>query len=172
MLPFRGGSSVSVEALADELIALDDIEGLTFSGGEPFMQATALVALIDRVQSRRDLSIMSYSGFTLAEIRAAAEPDQLKLLERLDLLVDGRYRANQHVTLLWRGSRNQNVHFLSDRHVHLSNSIGQITVSLDVTIDEDGSFGWAGIPPRGFRQAFERGMADRGVSHSTTGGLK
>jgi len=170
MLPFAGGSRPSIDALADELVAIDGIEGVTFSGGEPFMQAAALVALIDRIKSRRQLSFMSFTGFTLDELRAAGESAQLDLLARLDLLVDGRYRRDQHATLMWRGSRNQTVHFLSSRYSHLRNGVDQAVVSIDVTIDASGSFGWAGIPPKGLRKAIERGMADRSVSLAVIGG--
>ena len=170
MLKFRGGSPTPVEALADQLLALDGIDGVTFSGGEPFMQAPALASLIDRIRVRRDLSFMSYTGFTLDELRARGEQGQLDLLSRLDLLVDGRYRRDEHTTLLWRGSQNQQIHFLSDRHADLRSSVNHPTVSLDVTIDEDGSFHWTGISPKGFRQAIERGMRSRGVIARPTGG--
>lgn len=169
MLAFRGGSPTPVEALADQLIMLKGIDGITFSGGEPFMQASALASLVDRIRARRDLSFMSYSGFTLDEIRAGGEQGQLDLLSRLDLLVDGRFRRDEHATLLWRGSQNQQLHFLSERHADLRNCVNEPTVSLDLTIDEDGSFHWAGISPKGFRQAIERGMSSRGVMVRPTG---
>lgn len=170
-LPFQGGAPSSVEELASEVLALDDIEGLTFSGGEPFMQAAALATLIDLIKSQRVLSFMSYTGFTLDELQGAGDPEQLNLLARLDLLIDGRYQRHQHANLLWRGSRNQRVHFLSDRYAHLRNMVDRPTVSIDVTIEVDGSFSWAGIPPQGFRQTVESGMKDRGVSFETSGGI-
>src|SRR5947207_12067562 len=57
-LPFRGGEAVSVASLADELIGLPEIEGVTFSGGEPMSQAAALARLVDLVRTKRDLSFM------------------------------------------------------------------------------------------------------------------
>lgn len=169
MLAFRGGSPTPVEVLAEQLIALEGIDGVTFSGGEPFMQACALVTLIDRIKAQRDLSFMSYTGFTLEEIHSRGERDQLDLLSRLDLLVDGRYHREQHTTLMWRGSANQRVHFLSERHAGLRTSIDQRAVSLDITIEEDGSFHWAGISPKGFQKAIEQGMRSRGVITPTHG---
>jgi anaerobic ribonucleoside-triphosphate reductase activating protein len=163
MLAFRGGSATSIKTLAEQLVGLEQIEGVTFSGGEPFMQARSLVALIDQIGTQRDFSFMSYTGFTLEEIHTRGESDQINLLSRLDLLVDGRYRREQHATLLWRGSRNQRVHFLSERHADLRDSVGQAMVSLDLTIDLDGSFHWAGISPEGFRRAIEKSMHVNGV---------
>lgn len=170
-LPFQGGVPSAVEDLAWEILALDDIEGVTFSGGEPFMQAAPLATLIDLIKTQRPLSFMSYTGFTLAELQSAGDSEQLNLLARLDLLIDGRYRRDQHTTLLWRGSRNQQVHFLSDRYTHLRNRVDRPTVSIDVTIEADGSFSWAGIPPQGFRQAVEQNMKNRGVSFEAGEGV-
>ena len=163
-LPFRGGSPTPIDVLADELVSLHGIQGITFSGGEPFMQARALTALIDRIRPRRDLSFMSYTGFTLDELRRKGEPDQLNLLSRLDLLIDGRYRREQHVTLRWRGSANQKVHFLSDRYVHLRSTVDQTVVTIDINIGADGRFGWVGIPPEGFRRQIEQSMRNKGIA--------
>lgn len=162
-LPFKGGQRLSVRSLAAKFIAMEEIDGVTFSGGEPFMQATALTSLINQVKRHRDLSFMSYTGFTLDEIRGNAEPAQLELLSRLDLLIDGRYLRDQHTTLQWRGSSNQKVHFLSDRYTDLRNSVNRMTILLDMVVDEDGSFYGVGIFPKGFQQALQRGMNSSGV---------
>jgi len=164
MLSFQGGVPTQVESIVHRLCNLREIDGITFSGGEPFMQARALVCLIDAIKKQRTMSFMSYTGFTIEELRERHEDAQIQLLSRLDILVDGRYLRDQHATLLWRGSKNQRIHFLSDRHISLRNSIDDNRVLLDLTIDEDGSFRWAGISPRGFQQVVERGMRDRGVA--------
>jgi anaerobic ribonucleoside-triphosphate reductase activating protein len=67
-LPFSDGMTYRVEALADLIVANQDIDGVTFSGGEPMSQAAGLCHLIDRVRAVRDLSFMSYSGFTLENL--------------------------------------------------------------------------------------------------------
>ena len=68
-LPFAGGFEVRVQTLAEELLALPaDVQGVTFSGGEPTSQAAALCALIDALRARRDFSFFCYSGFTLEHL--------------------------------------------------------------------------------------------------------
>lgn len=42
-----GGTEMSVDALAQEVLFADGIESITISGGEPFLQVAALVRLID-----------------------------------------------------------------------------------------------------------------------------
>lgn len=162
-LPFRGGERVNVASLADELSSLPDIEGITFSGGEPTSQAVALVNLIDRIKSKRDLSFMSYSGFTLDYLRRRGTPAQKALIERLDILIDGPYIASRNTGVLWRGSDNQVVHFLSPRYRHLAGEVMNREYRVECEVTADGTIHIMGILPPGFRNAWEQGMQERGV---------
>ena len=56
--PFEGGETVAIDRLAAEVLAVDDIEGLTVSGGEPFTQAAGLAALVRQVRAYRDLGLI------------------------------------------------------------------------------------------------------------------
>lgn len=163
-LPFEGGTVWSVEALADRLGALPaEVTGVTLSGGEPMAQAGPLAALVDRLRVDRDWSVMSFSGFTLDRLRRGT-PAQRALLARLDILVDGPYVESRHADLLWRGSANQGVHFLTDRHTAPVEDRG---AGVEVAVDGL-SVTWTGVPPEPhFRQRFEAAMAARGVTIST-----
>jgi organic radical activating enzyme len=90
-------------------------EGISFSGGEPFLQASAL-ALLAREVRRSGRSVVSYSGFTLQELQSGEVPDAAALLSELDILIDGPFVPAQAATLPWRGSSNQQIHFLTDRY--------------------------------------------------------
>ena len=118
-LPFDGGETVEIDALAAELLALPNLDGLTLSGGEPMSQPVALARLIDRLRDSRDLSVLSYTGYTLGELRRSGTFAQRELLDRLDVLIDGLYIRERHTQLRWRGSDNQQVHFLTPRHKDL-----------------------------------------------------
>lgn len=98
-------------------VALErNLEGVTFLGGEPFSQAPALAALAALVRGM-GLSVMAFSGHTLAELQAMRDPSVDALLARCDLLVDGRYEAARRTTSRrWVGSDNQVMHFLTDRY--------------------------------------------------------
>jgi anaerobic ribonucleoside-triphosphate reductase activating protein len=154
---------VDVASLADEMIALPDIEGVTFSGGEPMEQAAAIVTLVDSIRLKRDLSLMSYTGYTLDSLRRRGTAAQQMLLDRLDILIDGPYIATQHTNLRWRGSDNQQVHFLSPRYQHLTAQANERGYWLECEHTADGTVHWMGIPPKGFREAFERRMLDHGI---------
>ncbi|MEU8031222.1 4Fe-4S single cluster domain-containing protein [Streptomyces sp. NPDC049099] len=161
-LPFEGGTSRTVADLADWLCRLDGIEGVTFSGGEPFSQAGALAELLDAVRERRpDFGAMAYSGFRHEALRRGG-PDRLALLERLDLLVDGPYRAARHGSLRWRGSDNQRLIPLTDRYLRAL-AEPDTTAGIELSADADGSLSWAGVPPTpGFREGLEERLAARG----------
>lgn len=119
-LPFAGGEEVRLEQLIEQLAGAqrnNNVEGLTLLGGEPFAQAAGCATLA-RAAHDLNLSAMVFSGFTLAELRRQAREDQgvQALMAASDILVDGPYDHTQPETRRrWIGSRNQQVHFLTDR---------------------------------------------------------
>ena len=108
-----GGRETTVAELAVQLAATRDIEGLSLSGGEPLQQAEAAAALLDAARAL-GLSTLAFSGYTLDEIRAL--PHGSAVLDRLDVLVDGRYVAGERLATGLRGSANQRIHLLTSRY--------------------------------------------------------
>lgn len=85
------------------------LQGITFSGGEPFCQAEALAELAEKCH-KNGLNVMSYSGYTFEQLIEGKEehPEWLRLLENLDYLVDGPFILEERsLMLLFRGSKNQ-----------------------------------------------------------------
>jgi len=160
-LPFTGGTAVLVEELAEQLNGLPpDVQGVTFSGGEPMSQASGLVRLLDLLRATRDWSAMSYTGFTIEHLRRHGDGGQRALLDRLDVLVDGPYLAARHASLAWRGSSNQRLHFLTGRHQPPDQDT---SAGLEFDVGPD-TLSWTGVPPvAGFRASFEGLMAAEGV---------
>ena len=107
--PFAGGQRASVSRLVEEIRKNPLLQGVTFSGGEPFCQAGAFAALADEVHALGK-DVFCYSGWTLEELwqKAETEPDVGELLQKIDYLVDGRFVLSERdLTLRFRGSRNQ-----------------------------------------------------------------
>lgn len=118
MLTFDGGTEVRVDELTREILAARDqgVEGITLIGGEPFAHAGPLAVLATNVRAAR-MSVMIFSGYTLAELQLMADESVASLLAETDILVDGPYdRSQPDTTRRWIGSRNQQVHFLTDRY--------------------------------------------------------
>jgi len=85
------------------------LDGVTFSGGEPFMQPVPL-AEIGKEARQRELHLMTYTGYTFEELMELGlnHPPTRELLWVTEVLVDGPYRHDEKdVTLAFRGSRNQ-----------------------------------------------------------------
>lgn len=112
----KSGSLVEVEVLAREILGRSELSGVTLLGGEPFEQAPALVELCQELAAA-DLSVMIFSGYTLAELKAMASPQVATLLSLADILVDGRFEQGQPESVRrWVGSSNQVIHFLTPRY--------------------------------------------------------
>lgn len=153
-LPFEGGEIIGVNELAEQILALEDIQGVTFSGGEPMSQAFSLSNLAKILHDRRDFSVMSYSGFTLEQLLARGTNQQKRFLSELDILVDGLYVHERHTDLIWRGSDNQRVIFLSRRHEEWKSKMSSPGPGVEFEFEHD-AVSWMGVPPKGFREQFE-----------------
>lgn len=141
-----GAETADVRELADWLLALEGVEGVTLSGGEPMQQAAACAYLLELVRSRRDLGVVCYTGYRLESLRTVT---QRALLNHVDLLIDGPYEARLHEDLLWRASSNQRLLPLTDRYKHaLPRSAEEDrSVGLELVFSPDGRFAFAGVPP-------------------------
>ena len=106
--PF-GGYLSTVQEVIDQLPSNPLVTGMTFSGGEPFMQAGAL-AVIGKAAKQRNLSVFTYTGFvfeTLLE-QSRNNPDIAALLAITDVLIYGPFLLEQRdISLAFRGSGNQ-----------------------------------------------------------------
>ena len=85
------------------------LSGVTFSGGEPFSQASALLPLAEKIKAA-GLELAAYSGYTFEELTTKNDEDINKLLALLDVLVDGRFVLKQrNLDLKFKGSENQRI---------------------------------------------------------------
>lgn len=140
----RGGADVTVSILLKQIQA-SPVEGVTLLGGEPFEQAAALASLAASVQAA-GLSVMTFTGLTIEQIRASRDLDVQRLLQHTDLLVDGKYEEDKlDLTRPWVGSTNQRFHFTSSRyadlqpHLHAADKL-EVRVAVDGTLQVNG---WA-----------------------------
>lgn len=106
---FSGGKIADTEELLSQIFGNPLISGVTFSGGEPFAQADALVPIAEAVKARGK-NLMIYTGYLLEELWRMEQPGVKRLLELSDILVDGPFiLAERDLTLQYRGSGNQRV---------------------------------------------------------------
>ena len=121
--PMDGGKAMCINSLSKRITCVYDIEGITISGGEPFMQAKALAQLIKSVKTGRDLGIIVYTGYTLKELYQLIEVENdtaiKQFFDQIDILIDGPYLKHLDDGLSLRGSSNQTVNLLTDRYAKI-----------------------------------------------------
>lgn len=105
-----GGYEVDISTLTSIILEQQGIEGLTISGGEPFLQNEALHELIQLLRNKKDLGVIMYTGYQLGDVA-----DSL-LIRDIDVLIDGEYREELNDGCGLRGSSNQQIHFLTERY--------------------------------------------------------
>lgn len=143
--PHEGRSLFDPEVLAEQLVRDEDIEGVTILGGEPFEQAAACARFARRARAHGK-SVVTYSGYTWAYLRAARLPAVAELLSSTDLLIAGPFvesRANEGQG--WHGSTNQEFVYLTGRYDdRVRAQFAEVPV---VEARADGTvMDWTGIP--------------------------
>lgn len=108
---FSGGYDVTIAELVAEIDKNPLLDGVTFTGGEPFCQPAAFLALAKEVKGR-NLHLLAFSGYTYEELLTLAEKDDdlRQLLSCVDILIDGPFiEEEKDLTLQFRGSKNQRI---------------------------------------------------------------
>ena len=86
------------------------IQGVTFSGGEPFDQDFAKLA---KQFKQNNLDVWVYTGYTLEELLADEREYIREAFKYIDVIVDGKFEtANTHNAPKYAGSSNQRFIFL------------------------------------------------------------
>ena len=128
--PREGGTVESIDGLVARIAENRLIQGVTLSGGEPFEQCGATLALARKLKES-DYNLWIYSGYLYEEL-LAGRPDPLapELLACCDVLIDGPFvQALNSYDLTWRGSSNQRV-------IDLAASRAEASVVLWQTSDD------------------------------------
>lgn len=155
----------SPEELCQRVLSIDEIEGVTLSGGDPLDQPLAeLLQFTKLLKAESDLSVMCYTGRTMDELVEKRDPVIVEFLVHCDLLIDGRYEQNLNDGAKWRGSSNQKVWHLSSRYDHLCDTIEtQSQREIEIEIGSGNELTIAGIPPQGFMRKLHQNLASRGM---------
>ena len=104
---FQGGRLVEPAKLLREILDNPLLEGVTFSGGEPFCQSGLLAELAVELH-QSGLTIWCYTGYSFEDLLQSRQQAVRHLLQQVDVLVDGPYiEAQRDISLQFRGSRNQ-----------------------------------------------------------------
>jgi len=151
-LPFTPAQQVTPSSLVDRICAQHNIDGVTFSGGEPFAQADPLGELGELLQERGH-PIVTFTGFSPDLVLSSTRPAWRRLLAVTDLLIAGPYIPSLKCNIPWIGSSNQRI-------IPLTGSIALPTPQLplsghaaEFTIHPDGTLTATGFPEGTFVEA-------------------
>ena len=105
---FEGGTVTTTDELLEKIKNNPLLDGVTFSGGEPFCQSEAL-AVLGREIKKLGLNIITYTGYTFEKLYEERSQNHWKdLLEVTDYLIDGPFILEQKDwEIKFRGSSNQ-----------------------------------------------------------------
>lgn len=146
-LPFKPAHLVRPEKVVDLLLQDAELNGLTFSGGEPMLQAAGLTEVVMLARQRRALSVICFSGYRLEQLRRKPPgPGVADLLEVIDVLIDGPYHQELDDDKGLRGSSNQRIHFLTPALVSWAADFACRPRRAKIYIEND-SVTMIGVPP-------------------------
>ena len=102
---FNNGKMMSTRQIMD-IIKQDPFANVTFSGGDPMFQPEGFTELAEAIRMETNKTIWCWTGYKFEMLLRM--PKQRRLLELIDVLVDGPFiEAQKDPDLLFRGSRNQ-----------------------------------------------------------------
>jgi len=106
---FAAGKDADIPKILEQIFENPLISGVTFSGGEPFAQAKALLPLAEEIK-KKGIHLMIYTGYLLEELLKMESAEVNQLLKLADILVDGPFvLEKRNLALSYRGSENQRV---------------------------------------------------------------
>ena len=124
-----GGKSVPIDKLVeviDKLSVKDgELEGITISGGDPFLQSDKLHIFLTKIKTKTDLGVIIYTGYTMGELLAKNTPEINDIVGEwlggtgkglCDLIIDGEYVEELNDNSAMRGSSNQKLCYVTDRY--------------------------------------------------------
>jgi anaerobic ribonucleoside-triphosphate reductase activating protein len=130
----------SVPVLQDKIAraVIDyNIEGITFLGGEPIIQAMGLAELAAFARLK-GLSVIVFTGFTMEQLKTDNLPGVNTLLGFCDVVIDGCFlQGNPDLKRNWVGSTNQNFHYLTHRYNQEIETNKKYRSSIEVRISTD-----------------------------------
>jgi anaerobic ribonucleoside-triphosphate reductase activating protein len=116
------------------------LEGLTVSGGEPFLQVTGLGELLKAAKTDHGLTTVVYTGYQMEELLKIQGAKDI--LAFIDVLIDGPFEEDRpEPTFLARGSVNQRFNLLGTRYCEadfLMKGRAEIIIGIDGTVTKTG----------------------------------
>lgn len=143
MWPFINNKLLSVDQMAEKILAVEGVEGVTFTGGEPFDQAEALVKLAYKLK-KASLNIVTFTGYEVEEIKKRGHTFWNKLFACSDLIIAGPYQSyNSSKSVV--SSKNQRLIF-NNQELMENPYFKDKNLKIEYIVHKNGEFIITGIP--------------------------
>ena len=107
-------TETAIKTMIDQINANPLLDGITFSGGDPFYNPKEFLPVIRKFHEYTKLNIWCYTGYTYETL--LADPLCRPILDYIDVLVDGKFEQALYSPYLeFRGSSNQRILKLKDK---------------------------------------------------------
>ena len=113
---FNKGTVYDIKDIFKDIIENPMLKGVTFSGGEPFMQPFTLYELYKMLNEyytnkHKKFDFMCYTGFTLDTLQNSNNKATKNFLNSLDYIMDGKFDISKKtMNAKFRGSYNQKMY--------------------------------------------------------------
>ena len=102
----NGGRLVDIDKIIEMIKENPLLDGVTLSGGEPFLQTEPLEEFTRKVKNM-GLNVIAYTGFTWEKLMINKEK-YIRLLQNIDFIIDGPFVLElKSYELAFKGSSNQ-----------------------------------------------------------------
>lgn len=111
----EGCKNATVSEVIDMLKKITGpIDGVTISGGEPFLYSEELKDIIEYINKHISNDIIVYTGYTLQELKEQESVFIDNILSNISVLIDGEYKDSMNDGVGLRGSSNQEIHIFKN----------------------------------------------------------
>jgi anaerobic ribonucleoside-triphosphate reductase activating protein len=164
-------SKITVSEIIDSVQPwLEETDGITISGGEPFEQPEALMELLEGFRIAADTSVIAYSGFPLEQLTE----QHPSILEQIDLLISEPFDSTKAVSAPLFGSANQRAICLTKRGAEIWQKAEadwrERGGRLDLITEADGLIWVAGVPGPGDLERLGTRLRSAGITPLTSAG--
>ena len=155
--------------LADWCMSQLGIQGVTLSGGDPLDQPLGMLEeFLSILRLETSLDIVLYTGRTLSQLRQIDVGPMARVLELVDILIDGPYLETLNNGHGWRGSSNQQIHWLSNR-LTPDNSPEPAQRKMRISLNQQGELSLVGIPAKRRAHEFTQNLLQAAVGGNLSG---
>lgn len=148
---FDSNNTITTEQIINDIKANPEISGITISGGEPFEQKNDLLKLLIEIK-KLNINTILYTGYTVEEL--VKKEENIKILQLLDLVIDGEYIENLDYNTPLRGSMNQSLCYFSEIGEYLAKKIEALKErEIEIEIS-NGNIFFIGIPNSEQKKSF------------------